>query len=285
MNAAIESAHAGSAGAGFAVVASEIKKLAESTRRNAKDIQDAIKAVNRHIKDALNASETASETLGSISGGIRSFTESLASINEEVQRSGAADGEAEAVIKESAAILKKIQDGGMDIMAHHQSFRSALEQIHALAGESRTELKEIHTGTREVLENIVKTQNTIRETLDETGSLGKALDGPAAGGPKSSPSAILPAQTGQKALPPSPPAVTLPARAAPPLASTAPAQTTTAPARTTTAPVQTTTAPAQTSACITKPAAEAAPPPKLPFEADNSWRKDVAVKSPPQTIW
>jgi methyl-accepting chemotaxis protein len=224
MNAAIESAHAGSAGAGFAVVASEIKKLAESTKKNAFDIQAAIKAITRQIEDALKASDRASETFGSITGGIGNFTEGLASINEAAQKSSAVSGEIGTLIKESASIIRKIQDGGVDIMAHHHSFRSTLEQIHLLAGKSRTELREIHTGTREVLENIANTQEKIRETLDETGALGKVLPATAAGG-------ATPA--GGQAAAPVPAAIV--------------------------------------------PAASA-------FDADNSWRKDVTVKSPPQTI-
>ncbi|GHU65207.1 hypothetical protein FACS189447_03730 [Spirochaetia bacterium] len=215
MNAAIESAHAGSAGAGFAVVAGEIKKLAGSTKENAKSIQDAIKAITRQIAEALKASELSSGTLGSLRGEIKKLAENLRAVHESARKNSESSSSTESAIHESAIIIRKIHDGSADIMAHHQSFRSALEQIHSLSDKTRSEMKEIHTGTREVLENIVKTQDRIRETLAEAGKLDK--------------NSALIAGSGHS---------------------------------------------------LTFKAADL---PALPA-ADHSWRKDVAVKSPPQTI-
>lgn len=58
LNASIESARAGEAGKGFAVVATEIRKLSEETSESAKEINQIISGIDKHITEArstLNA--------------------------------------------------------------------------------------------------------------------------------------------------------------------------------------------------------------------------------------
>ncbi len=80
MNAAIEAAHAGSAGAGFAVVATEIRKLSESTRSNTKSITDYLKANQQQIRDAVSVNDRTADTFDKIDQEIRTMAGAIEEI-------------------------------------------------------------------------------------------------------------------------------------------------------------------------------------------------------------
>ena len=66
MNAAIEAAHAGEAGKGFSVVADEIRKLAETTTAQSKNINAELKDIISSIQEVVGLSKDAREAFGSI---------------------------------------------------------------------------------------------------------------------------------------------------------------------------------------------------------------------------
>ena len=67
MNAAIEAAHAGEAGKGFAVVADEIRKLAEETGGQGKNITKVLEGLKQKIEDLNAAGPLVAEQFGTIS--------------------------------------------------------------------------------------------------------------------------------------------------------------------------------------------------------------------------
>ena len=66
MNAAIEAAHAGEAGRGFSVVADEIRKLAETSAAQSKNIFNELKEISGSIEDVVGLSQDAQQSFEAI---------------------------------------------------------------------------------------------------------------------------------------------------------------------------------------------------------------------------
>ena len=137
MNAAIEAAHAGAAGAGFAVVADEVRSLAETANKNAKEISLSLKTTVQDIGKAATLNRSARERFSSIRQATDDF---LSSIDElfsrivELERSVGDIGEAAAGIGEAGEkvgiALKGLRKADEGSSGGIEDVRSAAQILH-----------------------------------------------------------------------------------------------------------------------------------------------------------
>ncbi len=143
MNAAIEAAHAGESGAGFAVVADEIRKLAQTSSTNSKEITGKVKSIIQLIGSAVGAGGATANTFEKIQLEVGAFLQSFREIESTMgeMRQGSTAilnsslglKERSVELKDKATVMSQEADGLFQdvtlLKEKAQATRSAMDQV------------------------------------------------------------------------------------------------------------------------------------------------------------
>jgi iron only hydrogenase large subunit-like protein len=130
MNAAIEAAHAGEAvGKGFAVVAGEIRKLAENSGRQAKEISGNLENIKALIDDSRESSNNAQAQFDSIVSLISAVKDEASSIKGAMEAQSGGGNRLISSLNEINNLIVKIRDESEGLKS---SGESIIKDIYAL---------------------------------------------------------------------------------------------------------------------------------------------------------
>ena len=162
MNAAIEAAHAGSAGSGFAVVADEIRSLAEKSSKQSSIVNSQLKEVRTAIENAVAASRDASSGFDNVLGLITTVTD---------------------MEKETSSAMEEQRIGSDQVAQTLSEMKQTTELVNAAAQEladdsSRlnqaiTDLKECSERVRREMDAIMGDTLAMNATFEEVAELKK----------------------------------------------------------------------------------------------------------------
>ena len=146
LNAAIEAARAGEHGKGFAVVADEVRKLAERSGRETRQITELIQRVQRGTRDAVQAMERGSDKVHQGAARAEQAGSALESILDAARRSAQE-------VTGIAAAAQEMAAGAQHLVDAMQSISAVVEENSAATEEMSAQAQQV----QQVVENIART--------------------------------------------------------------------------------------------------------------------------------
>ncbi|HEY3057536.1 MAG TPA: methyl-accepting chemotaxis protein [Chloroflexota bacterium] len=143
LNAAIEAARAGEHGKGFAVVADEVRKLAERSSRETKQIGELIAQVQSGTQDAVGAMAAGSEKVEQGSSKADQAGAALREILTAVEQTVRQVTQIASAAQEMSAAARSVTDGMQSISAVVEENTAATEQMAAQSGQVSSAIENI----------------------------------------------------------------------------------------------------------------------------------------------
>ncbi len=143
LNAAIEAARAGEHGKGFAVVADEVRKLAERSSRETKQIAELIQQVQQGTRDAVTAMESGASKVEQGAGKADEAGRALVAILEAVDGMVGQVTDIASAAQQMAAGARNVVDAMQSISAVVEENSAATEEMTAQAGQVRNAVEGI----------------------------------------------------------------------------------------------------------------------------------------------
>ncbi len=168
MNAAIEAAHAGDSGRGFAVVASEIRKLAEESSKNSKNISNVIKAIVKSIGQTGEHIQYTNEAFTSLEKEIIDLDIALGEILNSSQDLSSGGEEVIKVMNDLNNISSIVFEKSTEINKNSSIVSDSIKQVTEISGEVSNAVTEAATGTSQINTTMSISQNLIIDLGDRT---------------------------------------------------------------------------------------------------------------------
>ncbi|ORC36205.1 hypothetical protein B4O97_06335 [Marispirochaeta aestuarii] len=175
MNAAIEAAHAGEAGAGFSVVADEIRNLAENASAQAKIVKGRLKDVTQAVGQIVSISGDTNEAFGRITGSIDGVQRVFEEIRSAMEEQSTGGEQLLGILAGMTQITETVRSGSEEMNQGNAQILEVITSLNAISEEVKNAIDEISRGTGEInraVSNIVELsdENTesIRLVKDET---------------------------------------------------------------------------------------------------------------------
>lgn len=154
MNAAIEAAHAGDAGRGFAVVADEIRKLAENSNAQSKNISHVLKQLKSSIDSVVNKISEAAHSFEIMRTSVKDTARSQEEIKSSMEEQRTGNRQVLKSIEELRGITQEVQAGSAEMSSGSNAVLNEMQHLVQITHEVQNSMEEMTKGTKEINEAI-----------------------------------------------------------------------------------------------------------------------------------
>lgn len=154
MNAAIEAAHAGEAGKGFSVVADEIRKLAENSGFQSKQISLELKSIQENIQSVLLATQASENSYLAILGEMSETELMVKNAREGMNEQRAGSSQILESLQSMKTITQELSTGSTEMKAGNTSLLEQMRQMSEISSTIFGAVDEMNLGAKEILQAV-----------------------------------------------------------------------------------------------------------------------------------
>jgi len=167
MNAAIEAAHAGEAGKGFAVVADEIRKLAETSSVQSKNISVELKQISSSIQDVVVLSKDSQVSFGSIVEQLDQTDVLMKQIESAMEEQEQASQQILLALNEMKNQATEVNDKSLELKHGVENVTANMNSVSSISDTIAGSMDEMAAGSQQINSSAQSVADLATQTKDD----------------------------------------------------------------------------------------------------------------------